>query len=177
MSATHRSPPFRVLVALACAGALVPAAALAASPDKVAAVNVEFAKVDGGNRDRDLQYTPAERGYRKRLAGFVAAGASPLLAEGQRLMVIFNEVTLAGSYEPWRAPRADSVRFVTAAYPPRIALEFRWFAADGSVIRAGDRLLTNLDYQRDPRAALSNDPLRYEKALIDAWLERELAPL
>ncbi len=164
-----------MLVALACLAVGAPLSAQSVASDASPPVRVEFAKVEGGNQDRDLAYTPYERGYRKRLAAFVVEVAAPLLADGQRLMVRFDEVTLAGSYEPWRAPRADSVRYVTPSYPPRLALEFQWIGADGKVIRRGERVLTNLDFQRDPRAALSNDPLRYEKALIDAWLEREIS--
>lgn len=138
-------------------------------------VTVEFAAVGGGNQDRDLQYAPGDAGFRKALTRLVVATAIPLMKPGQSLSVNFEEITLAGSFEPWRAPRAGSVRFMTGAYPPRIALKFRWIAVDGSVIREGARLLTNLDYLRDPRAALSNDPLRFDKALLQEWLELELA--
>ena len=110
----------------------------------------------------------------RRLARFVAEDAVPHLAKGDRLTVEFRQVTLAGSFEPWRSPSLDAVRFVTPAYPPRILLAFRWTDEQGKVVREGERDLTNLDYQRDPRAALSRDSLRYERALLDEWLEREL---
>jgi len=59
------------------------------------------------------------------------------------------------------------------AYPPRIDLTFRLTAADGSLLKEGERKL------REPVFALTgsayrDDPLRYEKALLDTWLEREL---
>ena len=161
------------LAAVCCvviAGAGMAAAPATAAPE----VRISFEPVSGGNQDRDLQYAPGEIAFRKSLERAVSSGAKARMAPGQSLVVQFKEVTLAGSFEPWRAPRADAIRFMTDAYPPRIALSFRWTGADGKVIREGDRVLTNLDYQRDPRAALSNDPLRFDKALLEAWLEREL---
>lgn len=162
-----------VLVAACVAVASVVAAA--AAPDTAAPdVTVVFDPVAGGNPDRDLQYAPGEVGFRKALTRSVTGSARARMAPGQTLAVHFKAITLAGSFEPWRAPRTDAVRLMTDAFPPRIALAFRWTDASGKVIREGDRLLTNLDYQRDPRAALSNDPLRFDKALLDAWIEREL---
>ena len=146
----------------------------AAIAPAAAPVLVEFALPDQGNRDRELQFTPGAPGLQKRLARFVADDAMPYLAHGQRLSVELRQVTLAGSLEPWRGARTDAVRFLTPAYPPRIVLWFRWTDAQGAPIREGERDLTNLDYQRDPRAAASNDTLRYERALLHAWLDREL---
>lgn len=137
-------------------------------------VVVEFSLADPGNRDRELQFAPGAPGLQKRLARFVAEDAAPRLSEGEKLEVRLRQVTLAGSLEPWRAAKFDTVRFLTPAYPPRIVLSFRWTDAHGAVIREGERDLTNLDYQRDPRAALSRDTLRYERALLDEWLEKEL---
>ena len=66
---------------------------------------------------------------------------------------------------------------VNGHYPPRIELEFRLVAADGSLIRAGRRTLFDLDFRLNhPEAQLSSDPLRYEKPLIAQWLAAELAP-
>lgn len=141
----------------------------AASP-----VVVAFSLADAGNRDRELQFAPGAPGLQKRLARFLSDDAAAYLRDGQQLAVELRRVTLAGSLEPWRAASLDAVRFLTPAYPPRIVLVFRWTDAQGAVIREGERDLTNLDYQRDPRAALSRDTLRYERALLDAWLEREL---
>jgi hypothetical protein len=138
-------------------------------------VAVSFALGDDGNQDRDLQYDPDRPSDGKRLQRFVADSAVRRMANGQHLSVVFKKVTLAGSFEPWRGAGLASVRIVTPSFPPRITLEFRWTDADGSVIREGERELTNLDFQRDPRAAPASDPLRYEKALLEGWLEKELA--
>ena len=80
---------------------------------------------------------------------------------------------MAGEFEPWRPPLRDA-RIVKDIYPPRIDLSFRLAADDGKVIKEGAREL------RDPAflagaSRYPDDPLRYEKALVDRWLEQELA--
>ena len=99
--------------------------------------------------------------------------ASKLLATGQRLSVSITEVDMAGEFEPWRPPLGDA-RIVKDLYPPRIDLTFRLAGGDGKLIREGARKL------RDPTFLLGanrypDDPLRYEKRLIDRWLDEELA--
>ena len=79
---------------------------------------------------------------------------------------------MAGEFEAWRPPSSDA-RIVKDIYPPRIDLNFRLAADDGKVIKEGRRTLVDpafmLGANRYP-----DDPLRYEKALIDRWLEQEL---
>lgn len=179
MAARPRSRRAAVAAAAAvavCAGCLAAlgAGAQVAAPAEGGPVVVAFALAPAGNRDRDLQFAPGAAALQRRLARFVAEDAVPHLAKGDSLAVEFRQVTLAGSLEPWRSPSLDAVRFLTPAYPPRILLAFRWTDAQGRLVREGERDLTNLDYQRDPRAALSRDSLRYERALLDEWLEREL---
>jgi hypothetical protein len=58
--------------------------------------------------------------------------------------------------------------------PPRIDLDFRLLQADGSLAREGHREL------RDPLflssvSPMGSDRLRYEKSLLERWLEREFA--
>jgi hypothetical protein len=79
---------------------------------------------------------------------------------------------MAGEFEAWRPP-AGEARIVKDIYPPRIDLAFRLAGDDGKVIKEGERRL------RDPAFLAGanrypDDPLRYEKALIDRWLEQEL---
>jgi hypothetical protein len=151
-----------------------PIAGMAPASIRPPTVVVSFALGSDGNQDRDLQYDPDRPGDAKQLQRFVADSAVRRMANGQHLAVVFRKVTLAGSFEPWRGASLAAVRIVAPSFPPRITLEFRWTDAEGSVIREGERVLTNLDFQRDPRAAPASDPLRYEKALLEGWLEREL---
>jgi hypothetical protein len=106
------------------------------------------------------------------LARHIERRAARLLPQDRRLAVSITEVDLAGGFEPWRRNLGD-VRIVRDVYPPRIDLSFRLTAADGSVLKQGERRLRDLAFQTGA-TVYRDDPLRYEKALIDGWLEREL---
>jgi len=139
-------------------------------------VLVSFDPTVAFNVDRDLQYTPDAEALREELRQFVIARAAPYLAEGNSFAVTFTCVALAGTLEPWRLPGWNSVRVVDGRYPPRIELEFRLAAADGTLVRAGRRTLFDIDYRlHHPEAQPSRDPLRYEKPLVTQWLAAELA--
>jgi hypothetical protein len=106
-----------------------------------------------------------------RLARYLAERAAPLLRAGQRLSIVITDVDRAGAYEPWRRKLGD-VRIVRNVYPVRIDLSFRLEDGNGVLLEQGERKLRDsyfLDRWHSP-----NDPLRYEKALLDDWLEREL---
>lgn len=108
------------------------------------------------------------------LAKYLRTRADRLLPPGDRLEVTFTDVQRAGSYEPWHGPRLDDVRIVRDIYPPRIELRFRLFDANGSVLREGERKLHDAAFlMRD--GAHEDDPLRFEKRLLDQWLRKEFA--
>jgi hypothetical protein len=109
--------------------------------------------------------------YLKPLQAYIAERAARMLSPGQRLDIEVTDVDRAGAYEPWRGPRLRDVRIVKDVYPPRIDLHFILYGSDGQVRREGSRKL------RDPGflysiAASDQDPLRYEKALVDGWLRK-----
>jgi hypothetical protein len=93
------------------------------------------------------------------------------LPAGQTLHVWITDVDLAGDFEPTQR-YSNEVRIVRDRYPPRIELRFRLVGADGSSVKAGTRTL------RDGAFLLhglpdQQDALRYEKAMINRWLETE----
>jgi len=99
--------------------------------------------------------------------------AARQLAPGQRLDITVTDIRRAGRFEPWRGPSMDQVRIVRDVYPPRIALRFEWQGADGRLLKSGERTLSDPAFMM--RASTrSDDPLRYEKTLLDDWLDREL---
>jgi hypothetical protein len=128
----------------------------------------EFADV-GNRRFSDERIRAA---YLEQLRGHLVKRAAALLAAGERLSVSITELDMAGEFEPWRPPLGDA-RIVKDIYPPRIDLTFRLASDDGKVIMEGAREL------RDPAFLAGanpypDDPLRYEKALLDRWLQQEL---
>lgn len=139
------------------------------APVEVQYVRAEnFADV-GNHRFSDERIRAA---YLEQLRGHLVKQAAARLGAGERLSVSVTELDMAGEFEAWRPPLGDA-RVLKDIYPPRIDLNFRLAADDGKVVKEGAREL------RDPAFLLganryADDPLRYEKALIDRWLEQEL---
>ena len=98
--------------------------------------------------------------------------ASRVLLEGQKLDITFTHIERAGSVEPWRGPSSYDVRIVRDIYPPRIDLTFRLLTADGSTLSSGKHELRDLGFLSRTNM-YSNDPLRYEKTLLDDWVRKE----
>ncbi len=108
----------------------------------------------------------------KDLQKYLVRRADARLPEGYHLDVRFNDIKLAGSFEPWRGPAMDNVRIVKDIYPPRIDLSFTLADANGRVIDSGDRKLRDIAFMS--RGMVNDsDPLRYEKRMLDDWLSRE----
>lgn len=106
---------------------------------------------------------------------YIVKSARRYLAPGQKLAVTITDVDLAGEYEPWHGPRLDDVRIVREIYPSRINLTFRLTNADGEIVKEGERKLCDLSFML--RLVFdSNDPLRYEKGLLDDWLSEAFRP-
>ena len=137
-------------------------------------VSVTFANPDNFAEARDAGWGASRQSWMRALEQALRQRAAPRLADGQRLDVTITDVDLAGSFEPWRGPQLGSVRIVRDVYPPRIDLTFRLLAADGSVLREGERQLRDMAFLMRVSAARS-DPLRFEKSLLDDWIEREFA--
>jgi hypothetical protein len=161
---------------LAAFFALVPAAGRCvdrgASPaPRVAVVFVDPEKFyDVGERhgsvqQRDARLTEIRAHLEKRAAAY--------LAPGQALEIAITGFDAAGAHEPL-GMRYGDLRVVQGVSSPRIDLRYRLVAADGTLLKGGERRLRDLAYPLGS-GALRDDPMRYEKALLDAWLERELA--
>lgn len=109
------------------------------------------------------------------LAKHLQRRAERVLAPGQHLNVTFTDVKRAGTYEPWRGPLWNDIRVIKDIYPPRIDLRFTLTGADGATLREGERSLRDIAFL-SRSTPTQNDPLRYEKRLLDDWLRREFQP-
>lgn len=110
------------------------------------------------------------------LRTYIIKEANRYLAQGQVLTVKITDVDLAGEFEPWRGAQWTDVRVVKDIYPPRIKLAFKLVGADGQVIKEGDRALSDLAFNL--RLTLDRqDPRRYEKELINDWLQQDFRGL
>jgi hypothetical protein len=131
----------------------------------------KFSELRGsGNRHE------AERGdWVTDLARYLRKSAERRLPDDERLEVTITDIRRAGNYEPWRGLEYRDVRILRDLYWPQIKIDFKWLRPDSSVAAEGQRVLSDPSYLGSASVIGEGDPLRYEKALIDRWLQRELA--
>lgn len=151
------------------------ASAWAETSDLSARVQVAFIHAESFTDFADRYGGGTQDAYVKDLQKHIEIRASNYVPTGARLVISIENIDMAGAFEPWR-PHAGQARIVRDIYPPRIDLDFTLTAKDGTVIANGRREL------RDPvflgiASSYGTDPLRYEKAMLDRWLERELGSL
>jgi hypothetical protein len=162
---------FALLPAIAAGcGATTPPAQ---SNSQVSVVFVEPEKFTDARR-AELESTSSA--VLRQLEAFLIDEGARYLPANMNLAIRILDIDLAGDFELFRGPQADHVRITRGLYPPRIALDFSLYDADGRTIKEGRRNLTDPDYQL--RAAYPReDYLRYEKELLHDWLRRELGAL
>jgi hypothetical protein len=161
--------------AAASLAALALCLAAAGAPAQDSRVSVVFAHPE---RYADLRLSCVSREADARALGdelgrFLQEAAGPRVPEDQRLEIIVTDVDMAGEIESWRGPGRCDLRIVKDVYPPRVDLQFRWIGADGAEVRAGTRRLRDSTYPTHAAPGTA-DHLRYEKALLLDWLQREL---
>jgi hypothetical protein len=110
------------------------------------------------------------------LARHVQRRAGKVIAAGQHLDVTLTDIRRAGACEPWRGPQWDDVRVIKEIYSPTIDLRYTLTTADGKLVRSGEATLRDAAFMSRATATRDDDPLRYEKRMLDDWLRREFAP-
>ena len=148
----------------------------------IAAVTPAHAAIATVTLDQPERFTDVGRDRARRLAAedlhalaqHIRERAGAWLPAGDQLSVVLTDVDMAGDFEPWRRRYWD-VRIIRDLYPPRIALRFRWTAADGSLRREGERDLRDSAFLMHARLYAADDPTRFEKALLDRWMRQEFA--
>ena len=107
------------------------------------------------------------------LAEHLRDGVQERIGEGERVEILVTDIRRAGDFEPGRSPQMDHVRVMRDIYWPRMDLEFSHYDAAGNVVASGERRLNDPNYLSSLQRSVGNDALRYEKAMIDGWLQRE----
>jgi len=108
------------------------------------------------------------------LASHLRSSASKRLAPGQTLEVQITDIKRAGDFEPQNGPRGNDIRIMRDIYPPRMTLTFTLRDAQGGVLQQGEEKLVDMGYLSNSGLLSNNDPLRYEKYMLDNWLRRLL---
>ncbi|HEY1132261.1 MAG TPA: DUF3016 domain-containing protein [Roseateles sp.] len=93
---------------------------------------------------------------------------------GRDVRVDVLDVDLAGEVEPflWRGQWLRVMRSVTS---PSIELSYEVREGD-KVVQQGKTYMRDMNYQDGFNSYYSGDTLRYEKRMIDRWMQREFSP-
>jgi hypothetical protein len=99
------------------------------------------------------------------------------LPEGDTLEIVIQDIDMAGAMEPWRSPGLIDTRIIRDIYPPRFSLHYLWRGKSGELKADKQEQLTDLNYLTwlDSSRYLNNDPLRYEKTLLDRWFRQRFS--
>lgn len=113
-------------------------------------------------------YSTTFRDYLKKTAPYY-------MQAGQKLTVTFNDIDLAGDFQPGTRSNANQIRIIKDIYRPRMDINFQLTGADGKVVKEGQRTLMNMNFQMDQSANITsgNEPLFYDKQLLLRWLQTE----
>lgn len=120
-------------------------------------------------KDSDFGTDQGRDALLERIREFILERAEKALPAGQKLLITFTDIDLAGEYEPWRGPQFSDVRIVKSIYPPRLKFSYQITDAAGQTIKAGREDLRDLAF--DMRLTVDRqDTLRYEKDILRDWI-------
>ena len=106
------------------------------------------------------------------LKAHIVKQAAAMLPANEKLVVTVTDVDLAGDFEPWQLYSRE-VRIVKERYPPRMDFSFKLLGPDGAVIKEGTRSIRDTGFMTGPSMGYGGDNLRYEKVMLDDWIEKE----
>lgn len=151
---------------------LIALATLAAGAQAAGTVQVQFVQPDQFVDVRDQAFS-RERNL-EALERHLKAAAAPYVADGQTLKIDVLDVDLAG--EPRMDVRSNDLRVLKGkADWPRIDL--RWsLEAPGQPARSGQASVKDMGYlQRVAVGTAADEPLRYERRMLDDWFRAEFS--
>lgn len=98
------------------------------------------------------------------------------LPAGQDLNIVVTDFDPAGRLIPnFRAGRDIRVLHGSADWP-RMDLHYS-VVQNGQEIKSGDAKLADMNYQQTFNQYFDDEPLRYEKQMIDDWFDKTIAPV
>ncbi|MBC7369137.1 MAG: DUF3016 domain-containing protein [Undibacterium sp.] len=120
-------------------------------------------------KDGDFGTDKGRDAILEQIRDFLVERADKALPAGQKLMVTFTDIDLAGDFEPWRGPQFSDVRIVKSIYAPRLSFTYKVTDAAGKIVKEGKEDLRDLAF--DMRLTMDRqDPLRYEKDILKDWI-------
>jgi hypothetical protein len=136
-----------------------------------ATVTVTFTKSDGY---ADMPFTPweKERVMKDLQSHFDKLGAQ--LPQGQDLKVEILDIDLAGRIEP-RIGVSHDIRILKGGADwPIIQLRYS-VESQNKVLKSGESRVADMTYLSHFNRYSANEPLRYEKKMLDDWFKKVMA--
>ena len=94
---------------------------------------------------------------------------------GVALKLDFQDIDLAGGFEPWQRTPLNDVRFFRSRYPPMVVFFYRVEDEEGNLLAEGEKRLRELAYQeRFSRGINSRRNFYYERRILEHWIRGEL---
>ena len=120
-------------------------------------------------KDSDFGTDKGRDAILERLREYLVERADKALPAGQKLVITFTDIDLAGEYEPWRGPQFSDVRIVKSIYPPRLNFSYKITDAAGKTVKEGKEDLRDLAFEMRLTSD-RQDTLRYEKDILRDWI-------
>jgi len=120
-------------------------------------------------KDSDFGTDNGRDAILERLREYIIERSDKVLPTGQKLVITFTDIDLAGEYEPWRGPQFSDVRIVKSIYPPRLKFSYKITDAAGKTVKEGQEDLRDLAFEMRLTAD-RQDTLRYEKDMLRDWI-------
>lgn len=153
-------------------------AAFAATPLALSAGTIVFTfspvedfrdfSVSGLSEERTLPLFEAE------MTEDLESAALKYLAPGEKLVIHFTNIDMAGDIQPWRNRHNADIRYVENIYPPRLAFTYELLDKDGTVVSSGEEALTDLSFMMNVLAPMraGHKNFFYESTLLRDWIRK-----
>lgn len=113
--------------------------------------------------------------FQRLFTAHLASLAAKRLKPGEQLDIRVLDVDLAGDVIPQLSSPGTDFRILRDSRWPRVSVHYTLRRGD-QVVAEADEVISDMSYLERPNRYLSGDPLRYEKAMVDRWFDRLVAP-
>jgi hypothetical protein len=134
-------------------------------------ITVEFKNPDNFRDVRESIGGFTDENALAELRAYLKQQAPAHLQTGQKLLVTFTDIDLAGDFVP--GARIDRVRIIKSIYIPRQVLSFAVTDAAGQTVKEGTRTLTDMNFMLNATRIGSDQSFFYDKQLLADWLREE----
>ena len=128
----------------------------------------------------DFEYSQTRRTvevefFSKELKFHLDRTVKKALPEGVVLKLDFQDIDLAGGFEPWQSVPLDDVRFYRSRYPPMVKFLYQVKDGEGNILAEGAKTLRELAYQdRFSRRTGVRQAFYYERRMLEYWIDQKL---